>query len=276
MNESARFLMCPPRFYGVTYVINPWMRENRGAVDCGGAWAQWRALFRLLWRELGVSMECVRPEPGLPDMVFTANAGLIAPGGVVVPSRFRHAERRGEEPHFARWFRENGWTLRPLPEEIAFEGAGDALFDGGEPNRLWAAHGFRTDARAHARLAEMLGVEVVSLHLTDGRFYHLDTCFCPLPGGHLLWYPPAFDAESRAAVEERVCASRRLAVGDADALAFACNAVAVGNSVVLNAAACSEDLAIRLRAHGFTPRPTPLGEFLRAGGAAKCLTLRLA
>ncbi len=264
--------MCPPEFFGVEYVINPWMRGNRGAVDRAAAVAQWDALFSLLTDTLGAEVALAPPQPGLPDMVFTANAGLVR-GRVFVPARFRCRERRGEEPHFTTWFAQGGWGMQPLPADVAFEGAGDALFDGGNPSLLWAAHGFRTDERAHALLAQALDVEVVPLRLVDPCFYHLDTCFCPLPGGHLLWYPPAFDAASRASVEARVAAPLRRAVGEEDALRFACNAQSVGDAVVLNA--CSDDLAAWLRGRGFEAHPTPLTEFLKAGGAAKCLTLRL-
>ena len=278
---APRFLMCPPDFYGVEYVINPWMRGRLGTVDPVRAQVQWDDLHALLTRTLGATVEILLPQPRLPDMVFTANAGLVGRAGTVVaPSCFRNDERRGEEPHFGAWFARNGFEVRPLPPDLAFEGAGDALFhEGGAAAAekrllLWAAHGFRTDERAHPFLGQIFDADVVSLHLTDPRFYHLDTCFCPLPGGHLLWYPPAFDADSRAQVEEIVPAPFRIAVRDEDACGFACNAVAVGRSVVLNA--CSGALASSLRARGFEPHVTPLGEFLKAGGGAKCLTLRVA
>ena len=45
-------------------------------------------------------MALVDPQPGLPDMVFTANAGLER-NGTVLLSSFYHPERRGEEHYFA-------------------------------------------------------------------------------------------------------------------------------------------------------------------------------
>mgnify|MGYP000896785951 CR=1 FL=1 len=276
MTNTARFLMCPPEFFGVEYVINPWMQGKQGTVGVMEAHQQWAALHRLLTQELGAKVELVPPQPGLPDIVFTANAGLVR-GGVCVPARFRYAERQGEEPHYRAWFEANGFALRDLPPGIAFEGAGDALFhEDGRDGRplLWAAHGFRSDAAAHPHLAEVFGAEVVSLALVDPRYYHLDTCLCPLPGGFLLWYPQAFDAESRTKVESVVPEEMRLAVSDADAAAFACNAVAVGRSHVVSNTV-GEEIGCWLQLRGFTLHQTPLGEFLKAGGSAKCLTLRL-
>jgi len=274
--ETTRFLMCAPEYFGVEYVINPWMQGKQGTVGIAESHLQWASLHRLLTATLGATVETVPPQPGLPDIVFTANAGSVR-GGVVVPARFRHPERRGEEPHFRAWFAANGYELRDLPPGIAFEGAGDALFHeenaGGEGPLLWAAYGFRSDAAAHPFLAETFGAEVVPLALADPRFYHLDTCLCPLPGGYLLWYPPAFDAASQQRVMERVPAEKRLAVSEPDAVAFACNAVSVGDAVVLNDA--SPELEGWLSERGFTTHRTPLTEFMKSGGSAKCLTLHL-
>lgn len=262
-----RFLMCPPDYFGVDYVINPWMRGHVGDVDRGLAVAQWRGLVETLTGPMGAEVVTVVPQAGLPDMVFTANAGTVR-GEVAVPSHFRFPERQGEEPFFTAWFTENGF--RVAPTEAHQEGAGDFLFLG---ETLFGAYGFRTDASAHPPVAAALGVEIVSLALVDPRFYHLDTCFCPLPGGRLLWYPPAFDATARAAVEARVPETARFAVNGEDAAGFACNAVGVEGHVVANRLGAATQAW--LRGQGFEPHVAPLGEFMKAGGGAKCLTLRL-
>jgi len=269
MPPASRVLMCPPTHFAVDYVINPWMDGHVDGVDPARATAQWRALREAVARHADVAL--VEPAPGLPDMPFTANAGLVR-GNVFVPSRFRHAQRRGEEALFAAWFRAHGFEVRELPPGLDFEGAGDALFDRGAA-RLWVGHGHRSDAGAAGALAGLLGIEAIALHLVDPRFYHLDTCFCPLADGWLLYYPPAFDAEAQAAIAAKVPAARRIAVDEADALAFACNAVGLGRQVLLNAA--GDALLAKLREAGFAAVQTPLDEFLKAGGSAKCLTLRL-
>ena len=200
-------------------------------------------------------------------MVFTANAGIVR-DGMAVPARFRFPERAGEEAFFIGWFASQGF--RVVPVGASQEGAGDFLFLG---ERLFGAYGFRTDVSAHAEVARALGVEVASLALADPRFYHLDTCFCPLPRGRLLWHPPAFAPESQAVVEACVPSESRFAVDDADAAGFACNAVAVAGHVVANR--LGEEVQAWLRSRGFEPHVVPLGEFMKAGGAAKCLTLRV-
>ena len=269
MAESIRILMCPPDHYDVDYVINPWMEGNIHKSSSARAVEQWQKLHHIL-KDLAV-VDLVKPQKGWPDMVFTANAGLVLADNVVL-SRFFHDERQGEEPHFKKWFEDNGFTVYELDEDLPFEGAGDALLDR-EGRWLWAGYGFRSELDSHPYLAKWLDIEVLSLRLIDERFYHLDTCFCPLTGGYLLYYPGAFDSYSNHLIERRVPAEKRIAIEETDAVNFACNAVNVDRTVVMNKA--SDRLKQRLNEVGFEIIETPLTEFLKAGGAAKCLTLRI-
>ena len=269
MTPKVRFLMCPPDHYEVDYVINPWMEGNIHKSSRETAASQWEALCALLEKEAQV--ERIAAPVGLPDMVFTANAGLVL-GKKFVLSRFLPRERQGEEPVFKKWFKKQGFDIFELPPDLPFEGAGDALLD---PQRgcLWAGYGFRSELAAHPQLAQWLNIEVISLRLADPRFYHLDTCFCPLENGGLLYYPPAFDAYSNRLIEQRVPAEMRIAVDETDAVRFACNAVNLGRRIFVNQV--SAELRQQLAGAGFEAVETPLNEFLKAGGGAKCLTLRL-
>ncbi len=262
----SRLLMVPPRFYGVEYEINPWMSRARPACR-ETAERQWEGLRSVLVDQLGAEILLAEPKAGLPDMVFTANAGLVY-GARAVLSTFRHAERQGEASEFRRWFQEHGFAVDVLPEGRAFEGEGDALFLG---DTLFAGYRWRSDIHSHRLVSELLGVPVLSLELADPYYYHLDTCFCPLDAETLMWYPPAFDDYARRVVEANV--PRRIEVKPEEAARFACNAVVIGRRVALNWGC--PDLEARLRDHGFEPYATPLDEFLKAGGSAKCLTLHL-
>lgn len=269
MNDDIRILMCPPDHYDVDYVINPWMEGNIHKSSRDRAVEQWQKLHQVL-KDVAI-VDLVAPAKGWPDMVFTANAGLVL-GSNVVLSRFFHKERQGEEPYFKAWFEENGFTVYELPKDLPFEGAGDALFDR-EGRWLWAGYGFRSELDSHPYIAKWLDTEVVSLRLIDERFYHLDTCFCPLTGGYLLYYPPAFDSYSNRVIEMRIPEEKRIIVEEPDAVCFACNAVNVGSTIVMNQ--ISDGLRNKLVKAGFNVTETPLSEFLKAGGAAKCLTLRV-
>jgi N-dimethylarginine dimethylaminohydrolase len=262
-------LMCRPDHFEVAYVINPWMEGHFANTNDALAHRQWNGLRNTIEQHAKVELES--PQQDLPDLVFTANSGIVL-GKRVIVSRFRCAERQGEEPHHRLWFAENGFEILDWPHDVPFEGAGDALFDRGE-ELLWVGHGFRSDAAVPALLGRLLGRKTAALNLVDPRFYHLDTCFCPLAGGHLMYFPAAFDEKTLTLIELLVRKSKRITVEEADALKFCCNAVDLNGHVFMNDA--SENLQNRLRGVGFTPVITPLSEFMKAGGAAKCLTLKL-
>jgi N-dimethylarginine dimethylaminohydrolase len=257
--------MCPPDCYGIQYVINPWMNVNRPA-DHAVAVEQWQGL-RAALIEAGATIDEIWPAAGLPDMVFTANAGLIY-GRRAIVSRFRHEQRKGEEEHFRRWFAEHGFETLQAPAGCSFEGAGDALFCG---DTLFAGYRQRSDARGHQEIGAMLEVRVLPLELVDAHYYHLDTCFCPLTADAAIWFPPAFDEYGQRVVRENV--PRLIAVDEEEARSFACNAAVVNRTVITNTS-CPK-LHDDLKSAGFDPVATPLGEFIKAGGSAKCLTLRL-
>lgn len=263
-----RLLVCAPDFFQVDYEINPWMRITN-AVDPHQAVQQWQRLMDTLEKELGVVLERMPPVRGLPDMVFTANAGVVV-GRTAVPSRFRHPERQREETYFEAWFKDHGYEVIRLLEGIYFEGAGDLL---GGPDLWLGGYRQRSDVRAYTQLSHLFGLEIIPVELVDSRFYHLDTCFCPLSGGEALYHPPAFDTYAQAVISDRLPESRRLVVSPFDALRFACNAVCVDRHVVLPAGCLETERLLKTR--GYIPHPVPLDEFMKSGGSAKCLTLAL-
>jgi N-dimethylarginine dimethylaminohydrolase len=257
--------MCPPDYYGIHYEINPWMSRQRPS-NAAVARQQWEGLRRVL-TEAGAEIAILPPVEGLPDMVFTANAAMVF-RRIAVMARFRHPERQGEVEYDEAWLRNDGFEIHHVPEELHFEGAGDALFCG---DTLFAGYRIRSHALGHQEIGESLGCRVIPLELVDPYYYHLDTCFCPLGLDVAIYFPGAFDEYGRTALTAHV--PRLIEVREEEAQSFACNAVVVGRTVVTNTG-CPE-LHRALREAGFAPWQTPLSEFVKAGGSAKCLTLRL-
>lgn len=261
-------LVCPPDFFGIEYEINPWMRlSNR--VDHEQAVKQWHRLMRVFEHDVGVTLERMTPVAGLPDLVFTANAGVVVSRTAVV-SRFRYPERQREEAHFEDWFRHHGYEVMTLEQGLCFEGAGDLL---GFQDCWFGGYRQRSDIRAYPLLSERFHREIIPLELVDNRFYHLDTCFCPLSGGDLLYFPSAFDRYGQAAIADRIPPERRLSVPEDEALKFACNAVCVEQHVVLPSGCPTTERLLHTK--GYRTHPVPLDEFMKSGGSAKCLTLAL-
>ena len=279
VDQRPCFLMCPPRYFAVTYSINPWMDpaawQQSGHVLHGAAVRQWQGLFRAL-RGSGANVELVKPEDGLPDLVFTANSAVVLDGKALL-ARFRHPQRQGEEAVFAaalRVLRKRGLIdeVVTLPPVVTLEGAGDCLWDA-HRQLFWMGCGFRSELVARNIVAEQFGVPCVALALADPAFYHLDTCFSPLPCGAVMYYQAAFTAEGLALIHTRVPPEQRIELAADDAARFAANAVSFGHTILLSS--CSGTLRSRLEERGYTVIETPLTAFLRSGGSACCLTLRL-
>ena len=258
-------LLCPPDHYAIEYEINPWMSRARAA-DTPLVQAQWRGLYEKL-KTLVTNVHLITPQPKLPDMVFTANAGLTI-GRRFIPSNFRHQERAAEAQFFADWMEQHGYEIVWLPKDLYFEGEGDALFGG---NALFCGYKFRTDINAHRAVADLLGCLVISVELVDPRFYHIDTCFCPLPDGGAMWFPPAFDDYGQRTIRDHL--GDLIDVPEEEAAGFCCNAVVLDKDIVLPDGA--KTVIAKLTDRGYNCHPLPMSEFLKAGGACKCLTMHM-
>lgn len=262
--RRRRYLLCPPEHFAVEYAINPWMDPDR-PVDRAAALRQWRGLASVL-RSLGHRVDLLAPEPGLPDMVFTANGATVVDGRVLV-ARFRHRERAGESAAHRRWFAAARFPQVRTAAEVN-EGEGDLLAAG---PRILAASGFRTTTAAHREAERVFGLPVVSLRLTDPHYYHLDTALAVLDDSRVMYYPDAFAPETRRLLR-RLYPDAILADAS-DAAAFGLNAISDGRHVVLPDGA--RGLAEQLRAAGFVPVPVDLPELRKAGGGPKCCVLEL-
>ena len=270
MTSHGQILMCRPTHFGVQYVINPWMAGHVGRARREVAVQQWHRLHEIISGFAEVRL--IDGAEHLPDMCFTANAGLVI-GGRCVPTSFRVQQRQPEESLFAKWFSDAGFEIVRLPIDSPFEGEGDALFQDqhGASPILWAGYGVRSSLESHRALSEVLNVDVVSLRLIDERFYHLDTCFAPLHEGRVMFYPAAFDEMSLREIRRRIPFDRRLEIDEADAMVFACNALVIDGKIVMNHA--SSSLIQRLNAWDYEVITCPVDEFMLAGGAVKCLSL---
>lgn len=262
--HTRRYLMCPPRYFDVTYAINPWMHPSK-PVDTGLAMAQWERL-REVYLGLGHQVELIEPIDGLPDMVFSANGATVI-GQKVLVAHYRYPQRTAEAPAFRDWFAASGFD-EVVEGGFINEGQGDFLFDG---QRVLAGTGFRTDRLSHGEAQELFGWPVLSLTLVDPRFYHLDTALAVLGDGQVMYYPPAFSPGSQQ-VLRRLYPDAILA-GDADAEAFGLNAVSDGFNVVLPQTATGVIEA--LRECGYHPIGVDVSELHKSGGAVKCCTLEL-
>jgi N-dimethylarginine dimethylaminohydrolase len=279
MASRPLFLMTEASAFEVCYEINPWMQPAAWRAQPTACRARAEAASTALRRALldaGAEIEIVEAVGGLPDLVFPANAAVVLDGRVLL-ARFRCPERQGEEAVFRQAFlglRGRGIVQEvvDLPDGLFQEGAGDAIWDAGR-GCFWAGFGQRSSRGALAVIGRVFGQEVVPLELASPRFYHLDTCFCPLSGGEVLYHPPAFTDDALAAIHARTPASQRIEASAAEAAAFCVNAVNLDRTVIM--ARAPESLRQTLRRRGYRLVEVDLDPFILSGGAAYCMTLRL-
>jgi len=262
--HARTYLMCPPEHFAVEYAINPWMNPDK-PVDVELALTQWERL-REAYQGLGHTVQVIRPEPGLPDMVFAANGATVI-GGRVLSAQFKYPERQPESDAYLEWFRRHDYT-RIRHSVVTNEGEGDIVFAG---RAILAGYGFRTDEAVRAELAELYGLPVISLRLIDPRFYHLDTALVVLDPDTVAYYPAAFDDAGKAAIASHF--AELIEVKDEDAEVLGLNAISDGRHVVVPEQA--RGFIEQLTAAGFEPVGVDLSELLKAGGGPKCCTLEL-
>ncbi len=258
--------MCPPLYYGIENEVNPWKGRSRQS-EPELAKEQWRGLYRLVQDQLDVEVVLVEPRVGLPDMAFAANCGLVWQNKFIA-SNFSHEARQGEITHFENWFQVRGYEIYHLPGENSFEGEGDLLMCG---DLFFGGYHIQSDILSHEKIAKVLHFEVLSLELSNVWPYHLDTCFCPLENNQAIFYPSAFNSDALKILEDRI--PTLIPVQEDEAMRFACNSIVVGTNVVMNDG-CP---AVRssLEKLGYSVFETPLSEFVKAGGGAKCLVLKV-
>ena len=262
-------MVCPPTHYSVNYDINPWMTRNVG-YSAPDARRQWERLMETFTVAADVELRVMEPGEHVPDLVFTANAALMI-GNLAILSSFRHPERRREQGLYRQFLSKAGFATTYL-QQTYFEGAGDALFDRVRPI-LYAGYGWRSERNATLQLQELVGCRVMPLLLVDERFYHLDTALCPLSSGHVMAYMDAFSPHAQTLLRRNIDPGYLIEIGIDDAASLACNSVEVGDAIVMHS--CTRALRERLNHAGYRVFQTELDEFHKAGGSAKCLTLKL-
>lgn len=255
-----RILMCRPDFYDVVYEINPWMDTSKKP-NKALAKEQWENLYRL-YRKLNVDIQLIEQGEDVPDMVFTANGGIVY-NNIFISGHYRFKERQGEEPLFQKWFSKNGFEIKTL--EHFQGGEGDALM---YQDIYYMGYGFRSDKESHDEIAQLLHVPKISIKLVDPYFYDFDTTFCPVGDRGVLYFPDAYDEHGKeiaAQIDGAIALTREQAEN------FVCNSVYVDGKLLVGF--LDEGLKNKLKKIDVEPILLNMSEFKKAGGGIKCLTL---
>ena len=266
MNKVIKkILMCEPIHFEVSYKINPWMQI--GSVNKKQAYKQWQDLLKT-YEDLKIETEIIKQEKGLPDMVFSADQGIIK-GRDMLLSNFRYEQRQKETDVYLKWFETEGYLVNKLPENVSFEGGGESLWFG---NKLLVGTGFRGRPEIGQNIKEIWPeVEIISLQLINPYFYHLDTCLFVLNRETIFYYPLAFSDLSQAVLKE--ITPNLIPISKKEAFNFAANSTVTDHHVIIQ----KGNLGVlrELRRLGYAGVETDVSEFIKAGGGIHCLTFVL-
>ncbi len=264
--KKPQFLMCPPDYFDIEYSINPWMDASTKVES--SMKEQWQKLHDTFF-EVGAEVQLMSPQKGWPDMTYV-DVGVLYKD-IFVPSNFMYPERQGESPYSIDWFEDNDFKIKQIDSTFALEGHGDTLWAG---DRLFCGYGFRSTVEAHHELSRILNeigdVDVIPIELIDARLYHLDTCFCPLDKNTAFYFPGAFSKKAQRMLEKNI---DLIPISEEDALKFACNAVVIDKHILIPSGA--KETNEMLERLGFTVHEIPMSEFMKGGGACKCLSMPL-
>jgi N-dimethylarginine dimethylaminohydrolase len=259
-------LMCAPTYFDIEYSINPWMNVAV-KVNKALAFEQWHHFIDAL-KELGDTVELIEPMPGLPDMTFAGDGGLVVER-TFIPSNFRNKERQGESAHYTHWFEQRGFNIVRMPDDVFFEGLGDVVF---HEKRAIVGHGRRSDARAIEHLKRIVpDLHILGdLYIRDDRYFHLAMALAFIDADTLLYYPEAFDEGGVKRLPLMV--KHPIALGDKDANEyFACNNLVIGDTVLMDN--CTAGLRGALAECGYRVNACDMSEFKKSGGSLRCLVL---
>ena len=193
------------------------------------------------------SVELMTPQPGLPDLVFTANAGLV------FNERFFSSQFPARGPG-SRGAAFRCLVCRPTASKWntcpkACSSRGPAMPSSAARRCLPAIASAATCA-AISTSATLLHARCCPLELVNPLFYHLDTCFCPLAPGRPSTIP------ERSTVMASRCWKRTSRScwrsTSRKRTRFGCNAVVVGKTVITTAGC--ERLAADLQSLGLHDR----------------------
>lgn len=288
MNTTV--LMSGVEHFDDSAAINPFM-DASVPVDRAKA-AKEHAAIKAALESAGVTVH-QRPAPaGCQDGVYTANWALVR-GDTALLSRLPNA-REAETPHAANLLRELGFTITEAPADLRFSGQGDALPCG---NLLFCGSTYRSDAAVHRYVADMFGYETISLQTIpqldatgtpvintysgwpDSFFYDIDLAISILKNpyksdkGLIAWCPEAFTPKSRRLLQELNSVDKIEVSMEEAKLAYACNLVSTGETVVMSSRA--PQLRSQVEDHGLKTITPEITELAKGGGYIRCTTLTL-
>jgi len=218
----------------------------------------------------------------LPDIVFTANAGLCLPRlekPVILLPYMKFQQRKDELPFLKDIF--NKLKL----DTIQFPGSQDAPFEG-QAELKWfhggslavCGYGFRATkksftilSRLFKRLYGNLAPKLLVIELTSPKYYHLDVAMLEFNERQCIIHKDAISGKSLKKLEDFLGKENVFAIETKDS--FCLNAVVDCRNLITHKLTDSSLKPLFEKITGLTVKEVPTTEFEKSGGSVRCMTL---
>lgn len=272
----SSLLFSQPTHFDINYEINPYMESGTVVGDFRSNWIDVvrecrKTVNRLHTVDYDTYEEMDTATSRLPDIVFSANHGVPTEcGDSFIVSNMKTPQRQDETAYFEKWAIEHGYNIKRIPDDIIFEGAGDAKWHP-KKSLLWVGYGPRTDEAAVKEIDKQIDAKVIPLELVSERFYHLDVCFTALSKTSAIVIPEGLSDKSYSRIENIFDNVLHVPDVDIDSMGGNCARMPNGNIVIDKDNSETADL---LKEEGFRVRMVDTSEFKKSGGSVDCLFLR--
>jgi N-dimethylarginine dimethylaminohydrolase len=270
-NVLKKVLLCPPTYFEfepINVITQDWL--EKGEASNKEACLREHAEFVQAYKENGVEVVLLDPDPNLPYQVFARDLGASVAEGYIAGS-FREPVRKGESVAFEKKMKELGIPCVARCTSGAFEG-GDFWF----LDDYTIAHGViaRSDldgAKNVRRQVNELGYELITVPALRENL-HLDMCFNIVAEKVAVVCKQALPYNFLKMLEKRKFTL--IDVPQEGVFRHYCNLQGLGNDRVLtfnNNKAVNE----KLSALGLKTIKVDLVEILKGGGGPHCMTFPL-
>ena len=258
-------LLCPPDNYEIKYEINPWM--DTSVIINKQQSKESHDTLKAVYTSLGIPFDELTTDATLPDQVFATDVGHVE-GNMFIKANFKYKERRPEADIAETYFKNKGYEIHTLPNDVWYEG-GDFIKIG---EKYFYGWGKRSSFESVKHLETILKKEIIPIELPDPYFYHLDTCFSPLSEQIALAHVGAFTPEGLRTLQKHF--QSIIATAGEDNARLACNFVPYGKNIIISDGVSTFFKNV-LRNLGFIIHGVPMGEFIKGGGSVHCLSLEI-
>ena len=230
-----------------------------------------------LCREVNAHV-AIPPRTKLPDVVFTANAGLYLPRlpqHTVLLSNMKHLSRAKETPFVQKYLHDLGIKTILFPKKEVFEGQGEAkwFYEG---KLLVVGYGFRSTAATIPLLQRVLDKvyhkhnvippKVVGMEMALAKFYHLDIAMACTDSTSCVAHTYAFKHPSKL---EKWVNVRWMDTKDP----FALNMIVLKDRVVTHKLRYAKEKRLLEKVIGKPIVEIDVSEFEKSGGSVRCMIL---